>query len=190
MRVPSIVRAGVTVSLLGLAGCVTMPQQLNGAVGSVDPAAGTVAPGTSVRWGGVLLATLPMADRTCFEILSRPLESGSGRPAFRYADQGDPRGTRFMACQGGFVDPEAHRQRSEVTVMGQVSGTQTRRVGQYGLTEPVVSITGIQWWHPRPVMYPDPYWGYPYGPWGPYPGWYGGWYGYGPGPVIVVRHGR
>lgn len=186
MRLRSFVRACWGIGVLGLAGCVTLPQQLNGAVGSVDPTTGPVSPGTQVRWGGTLLATLPMTDRTCFEILSRPLDSG-GRPLARNPDRS---GTRFMACQGGFADPESRDKHTEVTVLGRVTGTQTRQVGQYALAEPVVAIDGIQWWRPRP-QYDDRYWGDPYwgpwGPWGPYPygGWYGGWYG--PRPVVIVH---
>lgn len=163
--------------LLGLAGCAVVPQKIAGEVASTDPAAGGWTTGSSVRWGGELLATTPLEDHTCFEILSRPLETG-GRPRYHSDDAAGP---RFLACQPGFVDPETHMKGAQVTVMGQVVTVRTGQVGEHKFSQPVVEAAGVQWWQPRPDPYAYPsYWG----PWGP--GFYRdpffpGGYGWGPG---------
>lgn len=177
-------RSLLCVCILGLTGCAALPDRIAGPVVSSDPVIRLGQVGETIRWGGVLLSTQPLSDRTCFEILSQSLEAG-GRPH----NSGDAH-QRFIACQPGFVDPEIHSKGTQVTVLGQVQGAQSQQVGQRSIRVPIVSISGIEWWRARPPVN----YGAPYGPWGD-PFWplYGpyGWGGYGYGyqrSVIYLRH--
>lgn len=182
--------------LVALGGCVSVPAVLqtpgNGAVASIDPATQPAPVGSTVRWGGTLVAVRPEAQRTCFEVLSRPLWN-NGRPkspsTYVYGDAPDAARMRFAACQPGFVDPQEHPVGHDVTVLGTVTGQRMQMVGAHALSEPTVAVQGVRWW-PMARANAYPYGPYPYW-WGPYPGWYGpgwgpGWYGGG----VWIRGGR
>jgi outer membrane lipoprotein len=162
----------IAVPLLALTGCVTVPKSIQGTYADTAPTANP-EPGTAVRWGGTLLNTVALTDRTCFEVLGRPLDAAA-RPKLDEAPTG-----RFAACQAGFLDPAGFPQGKEITVTGQVAGQVHRQVGQRMLLIPEVNVTAIQWWQPRPPrLYLDDPWMSPWGP-GFGPGYYGGYYGAG-----------
>lgn len=158
--------------LLLLAGCASTPEALQGTFRALDPAAAAEGDiGSNVRWGGTLLEVRPEKQRTCFEILSRPL-SDTGRPR---ADASS--GRRFIACRDGFVDPAAFPAERLVTVAGELTGFHTRPIGDYDYRFPVVTARAIHLW-PEPVQrdpYPPPWWYDPYYPspyyHGRYPYW-------------------
>lgn len=212
-----------------LAGCVTIPPDLQGPYQNGVPSSPTVtaipvasangAPvnvpvavtadnaQTQVRWGGELINTRPTREgSTCFEILSRPLDSGA-RPrdiSLRgSSDMDASMGTtgRFVACITGFYDPELYKAGRDVTVVGTQTGTIGQTVGGMVIQEPLVNATNIHLWRPRPPAYYNPYpygpygfgdplWGGAYGPgWG-YGGGWGGGYGrgfYGGGRTVIIR---
>lgn len=92
----------LTILACSLAGCATVPQPVvEGPLSGITPPAAleSGATGERARWGGVILATTPLADSTCFEVLGRPLEA-DGRPR-----EGDANFGRFVACAPGFHDP-------------------------------------------------------------------------------------
>ena len=74
-------RLTCTTSLIVMAGlllsaCTTIPEQLNGDYGPLVPKdASEKNLETAVRWGGAILETRPENDYTCFEILSRELQT-------------------------------------------------------------------------------------------------------------------
>jgi outer membrane lipoprotein len=84
--------------------------------------------GEHVRWGGVIVETMPRADETCIEVVSLPLDRRA-RP--RLVD--DSFG-RFRGCVPGFYDPEIYAPEREVTVVGTVQGVERGRVGEQGTT--------------------------------------------------------
>lgn len=149
-----------TLSLL-LVGCMTVPLELQGPYIQTTPGSSAA---TAVRWGGQLVTTLNQPQETCFEILGTRLSEASSRP--RDTSQS---GARFVACQPGFIDPQAHDQGTEVTVIGHVVGHIQRSVGAYPLSEARVQIEAIHWWPARPVFYQDDSyrgfygWGAPWG---------------------------
>ena len=161
-------KAGIVLAIatLMLAGCATAPRPLQGEFSAASPA-DAVAPGTIVRWGGEVVTVEPKPDVTCLQILSREL-STSGRPR-----QNDRSAGRFVACRQGFYDPAVFEPGREVTVTGEVSGTESRRIGEYEYPLPRVDAEVIYLWPERPdyVAYPafgpSPFW---------YPGYYGGYY--------------
>lgn len=157
-------RLSLTLALAAaaLAGCATIPAPLQGQYSNVSPrdAAAAGQPGVPVRWGGRIVSTEPMADRTCFEIVSTGLDA-TGRP--RWA--ADATGGRFIACRAGFYDPAIFQADREVTVTGVVGGYETRRVGEYDYRFPRVDANVVYLWpireHVDVVTHPIPspwYW--------------------------------
>ncbi len=171
---------------LGLASCATVPTPLQGQFAASTPRdASTSGSGQSVRWGGEIIKVEPKHDATCFEILSRPLDS-SARPATR-----DPSGGRFIACRAGFYDPEEFQRGRDLTVVGRVSGSEHGKVGEFDYTYPLVAADTVYLWPKRPLYvrsppYYDP-WMYGFGgPWGFGPYW-GPYWG---GSTVIIREPR
>lgn len=130
------------VFVLLLGGCVTMPAALQGEFAPVQPgdAARSGAVGVPVRWGGRLVKVEPQADHSCFEIVGLPLD-GFGRPVPVNRSTG-----RFLACRAGFYDPEIFLPGREVTVTGQVTGYEVRRIGEYDYHYPRLAADVIFLW--------------------------------------------
>ena len=168
-----------------LASCATVPGPLQGQYPATTPRdAARATGGGAVRWGGEIIKVEPKTDATCFEVLARELDA-SARPR---AHDGD--GGRFIACHGGFYDPEVFERGREVTITGHVTGTDQGKVGEFDYTYPRVAADAIYLWPKRPHYVRSPM----YDPWimgyGPY-GW--GW-GFGPywgpfwgGPTVIIR---
>ena len=154
-------------ALLGaalLGGCASMPEGLRGDYpGPATPVRAEPEDiGTAVRWGGRLLEVQPQQERTCFEILSRPLND-VGRPI----DKGVGAGHRFLACRRGFVDPAGYSKNADITVVGRLADFETRSIGDYEYRYPVVRFDAAHIWEPRPELdrrpvYPPPWWYDPY----------------------------
>jgi outer membrane lipoprotein len=154
----------ILTSLL-LSACTTVPEQLQGEYAPLTPKNTTDSNlQTQVRWGGVILETRPEDGYTCFEILSRQLQT-SMQP--KNADQSEG---RFIACKPGFYDPEVFEKGREVTLTGKILHIDVRKVGEYDYHFPVVDIGFMTLWPKRrnPIYYDfhgpyrPYYWHYPY----------------------------
>jgi len=152
-----------------LSSCTAIPEQLKGDYTPLIPKNSTEKDlQTPVRWGGGILDTKPEADYTCFEILSRQLQT-SMRPEDTDQSEG-----RFIACKPGFFDPEVFKKGREVTLTGKIIHMDVRKVGEYDYNFPVVDIEFMILWPERREglyydyygMYRPYYWYYPY--YGPY----------------------
>lgn len=163
----TLIRAGILVFLTGLflTSCTTVPEQLKGEYTPLIPKdTSETNLQTPVRWGGVVLETRPESNHTCFEILSKNLET-SMRP--KKSDQANG---RFIACKPGFYDPEVFEKGREVTVTGKIIHIDVRKVGEYDYHFPVVDIEFLSLWPKRrdPSNYDfygpyrPYYWHYPY----------------------------
>lgn len=176
--------------LATLAGCAS---QIPQAIRTAPATAVTVAQvqqdqaryqGQAVRWGGTIIAVNNLPTATEVEVLARPLGL-DGEP--RTWDEGQG---RFIAQVAGFLDPAQYEKERALTVVGTLTGVQTRPVGDYRYAYPVVRVETQYLWPkgPPPGAY-GPYSGYPgYG----YPGWYdpwGPWFGPGYGPWIGPAYG-
>ena len=145
-----------------LTACTTIPEQLKGDYASLTPKNSTEDNlETPVRWGGAILETRPENNYTCFEILSKQLQT-SMRP-----ENSDQAGGRFIACKPGFYDPEVFKKGREVTLTGKIIHMDTRKVGEYDYHFPVVDIEFMILWPKRRNrvyygMYRPYYWHYPY----------------------------
>ena len=148
---------------LALSACASAPRPLQGQYANLypDDAASQSSVGTTVRWGGRIVAVDPQSQRSCFEIVAMPL-SGTGRPL-----QVDRSEGRFIACRAGFYDPEVFQAGREITVSGRVDGFETRTVGDFDYRYPLVAADVVYLWperrehdyRDRPILYG------PYGPW-------------------------
>lgn len=152
----------VAALVLALTGCATASGPLKGDFATVTPhqAIEQDATGSAVRWGGRIIRTEPLADRTCFEMLSTRLDA-SGRPLWSAAD--DTHG-RFIACRAGFYDPALFADKREVTFTGRIDGYEKRKIGDYEYRFPRVAADVVYLWPVRqqterlPPPQPWPWW--------------------------------
>lgn len=171
-----------------VAGCATTPASLKGSFTEVTPEQIRGGPehhgGMHVRWGGDIANVAPGKEQTCFTVLSRPLND-SGRP-----EEGDKTLGRFIACGEGFYDPEVYSRKRQVTVVGNLVGTTTEKIGEYNYRYPKIAASTIYLWPKEqkytpgaspyyyPYYYPyyspfySPFCGPFYGPWGCAPYWW------------------
>jgi len=133
--------------------------------------------GTTVIWGGQILAVMNEKDSTTIQILQEPLDP-DGNPRDRDSSQG-----RFLVESQEYLDPEVYTPGRRITVVGKIKGKISHPLGE-GQTEydfPIVTVEHMYLWQKEPLVYPYPAY---YGPpiwWGPY--WGVGWdwrlsYGY------------
>ncbi|MBT8061806.1 MAG: Slp family lipoprotein, partial [Gammaproteobacteria bacterium] len=92
-----------------------------GADGTLTPQTVAVRPqaaaGKQVLWGGVILKTVNLKDRTQLEVLAYPLDSGE-RPRIDDVPLG-----RFILEQDGYLEPANYANQRQITVFGTVAGT-------------------------------------------------------------------
>ena len=154
--------------LLALAACNAMtprPLRVEDRVADISPAEARIAGRTNVpvRWGGRIVETRPMGDRTCFAIVGSALSAGA-RPR-HMTDQGFG---RFIACAPGFYDPVLYLKNRELTIVGTITGYERAQVGEYAYLMPRVSASSVYLWPHAPSM--DPRYPYQKRPW-PWTGW-------------------
>ncbi len=137
-----------------------------------DPAR---AVGRQVRWGGTIIAIDNRPAVTEIEVLARPLDT-FGEPLRDRPGEG-----RFIARLAGFLDPAEYAKDRALTVVGTLSGMETRPVGDYPYSYPLIQIETHYLWPkvPPPSVYDYPPW---FNPW--YSPWYSPWYGPGYGPWL------
>jgi outer membrane lipoprotein len=187
----------ITVVMLALSACTTIPEQIQGTFPEISPA--RVEPsvfGSDVRWGGVIVGSTARDSQSCLEILSRDLDKYL-RPKLEDSTAG-----RFIACQPGFLDPMVFAPGREITVTGKIQKTEVRKVEEFDYRYPVVQVDDLVLWQKRKVVmryrgfggpFYDPFYGPFYGPrygrsgywggWGGYPYFGGPYSGYGPGYI-------
>lgn len=161
--------AMLTIALLALAGCASIPAPLAGEYADFQPDQATARSlGAEVRWGGSIVDTRPGRDETCIEILARDLDRNL-RPT-----GGDLTHGRFFACREGFRDPQVFTSGREITVIGRLQEFVDDQIGEFVYRYPRLSAEVIYLWPERPeIVYAD---SYRYrGPWWPY---YGPWWWY------------
>ncbi len=123
--------------------------------------------GKRVRWGGTIVTVENRRTETWLEIVARPLQRG-GRPTSTGATTG-----RFFGRVAGFLEPETYQRGREVTVVGTLSQSITRTIGEFPYPFPVVNVETAYLWEQLPdydpYYYRRYYWDAPYYyPWWPY----------------------
>ncbi len=127
VRFPTSGLAALGIATLLLAGCASHPRPLQGEFAQISPYDALLVPSTGamVRWGGRIIRTEPLPNRTCFEVLSTRLDP-YGRPYWA----GDDVGNRFIACRAGFYDPALFQPDRDITFAGRLESYENRRIGQ------------------------------------------------------------
>jgi outer membrane lipoprotein len=138
-----------------------------------DPAAWK---GSRVIVGGEILATLPRPGETEIELLTRRLERDDS------PERSDRSKGRVLLRSKEFLDPAVYAPGRRLSVIGEVSGTEERKIGEVAYRYPVIAVERIRLWAMDVVVVPPyygwPSWPYPYWPYDPfwprryYPGWW------------------
>lgn len=131
--------------LLLLSACASGPTFNTGGVErSLTPRGVAAEPqparGKYVLWGGVILTTTNLRERTQIEVLAYPLD-GNARPQRDH----DPLG-RFMLDKAGFLEPASYAEGRLVTVVGRITAIQGRRVGESDYAYPVIAVRQLHLW--------------------------------------------
>ncbi|MDT8409533.1 MAG: Slp family lipoprotein [Wenzhouxiangellaceae bacterium] len=158
------VRMIAMASVMAMAGCVSIPEPLEGDYSQAffPEQATENSIGARVRWGGTIVETNPQSDRTCVEVLSREL-TGNYQP-----ERSDTEHGRFLACKEQFIDPEVFENGREVTVVGRLESFTAATVGEFVYRYPIVDAESIYLWPESETYagrgyYGYGYYGYPYG---------------------------
>ena len=131
--------------VLLLSACTSAPTfNTTGVDPYLSPQSVTASPqaatGKSVQWGGTILGTTNLPDRTRIEVLAYPLDS-KARPK----SDGSLLG-RFFLEQGGFLDPATYKQGRQISAVGSVTGSRNSLVGEASYDHPVIDARQIYLW--------------------------------------------
>lgn len=96
--------------------------------------------GTTILWGGVIIASTNLKDATQFEILAYPLDKNH-RP-----NTGQQPVGRFLAVQSGYLEAADYTQGRLMTVKGRMIDKRLGRIGEAEYTYPVVNVEQQHLW--------------------------------------------
>lgn len=102
--------------------------------------------GEVVRWGGVVADVSNKENQAELTLVQFPV-TRYGKPITTANSAG-----RFIVQTNGFLDPLIYEKGALVTVVGTLSGEQTRKVDQKTLRMPVIMLSDSQVW---PEQYAD-----------------------------------
>ena len=122
--------------------------------------------GKIVLLGGTIVQTVPKPKETEIEVVQKQISS-SGEPSLTDQSEG-----RYLVVVGRFLDPAIYKSGRDITVAGEVQGSELRRLGEIDYRYPVISAQELHLWrrplpppaYPYPFRYGDPYYwrGWPY----------------------------
>jgi outer membrane lipoprotein len=128
-----------------LSGCASTPEFDTSQVDrSLTPQSVIAEPeishGKVALWGGTILDTRNLKDRTQIEVLAYPLDAG-----YRPVLESKPLG-RFIIKHSGFLEPATYAQGRLLTVSGSISDMQNGKVGETTYSYPVISDHQLHLW--------------------------------------------
>ena len=128
-----------------LSACTGTPNyDKHGADGALTPQSVAARPqqavGKQVLWGGVIMKTVNLQDRTQLEVLAFPLGSNE-RPDIDAASTG-----RFVVEKEGFLEPASYAQQRQVTVVGTLAEVLPGSVGESSYNFPLVKAQQLTLW--------------------------------------------
>jgi outer membrane lipoprotein len=131
--------------LLLLGACASGPTyEKYGADPTLTPQVAAAAPqtasGKQVLWGGVILKTVNLKDRTQIEVLAYPLDNET-RPKTGATPLG-----RFIFEQPGYLEPANYASQRLITVVGTVVNTLPGQVGDTDYRFPLVTAKEHTLW--------------------------------------------
>lgn len=108
--------------------------------------------GKKVLWGGVIIKTINTPGETLLNIRQTDLDI-STRPKSLDRSQG-----RFLVGYHGFLDPAIYAEGREVTVVGEIAGTQEMVLGETRYRYLIIRSEELHLWEQRlDVPYYDPW---------------------------------
>lgn len=122
--------------------------------------------GQQVTWGGQILAIDVKQSSSQVTILAKPLDS-NGEPVDTDKSVG-----RFIARFSGFRDPAVFTAGRNLTVAGKITGSETRKIGDYPYVHPLVEVESYRLWPVKVIRNYDRYDYWWYDPWYPWYPWY------------------
>ena len=142
-RAACVSLSGALVAALALPGCATT--NCVGAVGNprVTPAEVAATQGHQgelQRWGGTLVETLNLPDRTEVTVIGYPLDR-CGVPRLGQEPIG-----RFVAVVPGYLETGDYRPGRAVTATGLIAGTREGLVGSAPYPLPLLTSAKVRWW--------------------------------------------
>jgi outer membrane lipoprotein len=100
-----------------------------------------LATGQRVVWGGVIMSSTNLTEKTQLEVLAYPLSDSSQRPQTDEAAKG-----RFLVIKSGYLEPVDYAQGRLITVSGRLDGTENGKIGEATYRYPKVLAEDIHLW--------------------------------------------
>jgi outer membrane lipoprotein len=122
--------------------------------------------GKWVVWGGEVIETVNQKDGTTqIEVFQKPLDR-RGEPYATLASEG-----RFLVLADKYLDSYLFRRGRKITIAGEILGEKVQLIGEMDYKYPLLSGKQIHLWpeyyyRAYPFYYHDPWWDYPYYPYG------------------------
>ena len=99
--------------------------------------------GHKVQWGGVIIGSKNLKDRTQFEVLAYPLDK-DGRPQRNQAPLG-----RFLALKDGYVETVDYAAGRLLTITGPLQETRNDKLGEADYIYPLIAADDLKLWQER-----------------------------------------
>ena len=100
--------------------------------------------GTRVLWGGVIINSTNLSDKTRLEVLAYPLNEKQ-RPQTDKAA-----GSRFLAYQQGYLETADYAAGRQVSMVGIIGDIEEARLGEHRYTYPTIDIEQLHLWPLKP----------------------------------------
>lgn len=129
--------------LLLVTACASSPLKLEGVNRTVTPAMiSSEHPYTDMRvvWGGMIIKTQPLQQKTQIEVLAFPVDS-NGEPDRQTTSQG-----RFLIQHQGYLEPADFAPGRWVSVVGKIGQSQMGTVGKVNYRFPVIVPEQLYLW--------------------------------------------
>lgn len=126
-----------------------------------------------VIWGGIVLSSKNLAEKTVIEVLQTPLDRSD-----RVTDKEQSLG-RFLVESSVYLDTFLYKTGKEITVAGVIKGVVIQKIGERDYIYPVIEPIQMRVFEPykEPSYDPFPLWPYwPYNPYHPFPRYYDPYY--------------
>ncbi|HJU06738.1 MAG TPA: Slp family lipoprotein [Nitrospiraceae bacterium] len=142
------------ICIVSLSGCAServipqdLEQQLDHSVTFAElKESPTTYNGRLVVLGGEVLGAKRLKEGTQLEILQLPLDRAQRPDHERAESQG-----RFLALEPDFLDPATLTEGTPVTIVGEVTGTTTRRLDETEYNYPTVQVKHLKVWERQPA---------------------------------------
>lgn len=132
------------VCVAAVSGCVTAPLDDGQVTVSLTPKQVNQEPASAkgtVIWGGVIVSSVNLADRTQFEVLAYPLDHYQ-RPATTKMSLG-----RFLLQSPEYIETQNYAPGREVTAIGTLQGVTKGEIGEASYDYPTVTMSDVHLWH-------------------------------------------